>query len=270
MKIKAAFAAALTGAAATIALALPATAATAHVTHTAAKAIPFIGVESKDVAGYQEGRWTRQITETFSLPTNNQCAKQFYPRSPAGDGQALTLGPAEESNAGVPFSDGAASTLGLSFVPNGSTGCGLISPSFASNTPTYSGADQFPATPGLFNPGDSVTLTLGYSQGGQVTWATATDNTVGKSVHSSFPGAYTYVGGSATAGYAPFKPAGASAKLWAVKDVQVATYTGHLGALGAFKPQAIEMTSDGTTAGVTYSFPRALWNTGQNFSIVGD
>jgi hypothetical protein len=246
---------------------MPAHAATVK---PAASSIPFIGVESKDIAGYQEGRYTRQITATFNLPTNNQCAKQFYPRSPAGDGFALTLGPAEESNAGVPFSHGAASTVGLSFVPNPVTGCGLISPSFASNTPTYTSAAQFGATPGMFLPGDSVTLTLGYSQGGEVTWATVTDNTVAKSVHSTFPGKYTYVSGSATAGFGPFTPAGASVKLWAIKNVSMATYTGHLGALGAFKPTAIEMTSDGTTAGVVYSFPKALWNAGRNFSIIGD
>lgn len=257
MRIMAALAAALTGAAATIALALPASAGTN------------ITVQSKDIAGYQTARWTRQITATFNLPTNNQCAKQFYPRSPQGDGLALTLGPAEESNAGVPYSAGAASTVGLSFVPNGTSGCGLISPSFASNTPTYSSAAQFGATPGLFNPGDNVTLALGYSKGGQVTWATVTDNTVGKSVHSIFPGAYTYKGGSVTAGFGAFTPTGTDVKLWAVKNVSLATYTGHLGALGAFAPQKITMTSDGTSAGVDYAFAKPLWNYGKNFSIVG-
>ena len=94
-----------------------------------AKSVPNIDPESKDISGYQTTRWTQSITATFNLPSNTACAELFQPRSPGGDGFALTLGPAEESNAGVSFATGAASTVGLSFVPT-VAGCGLISPSF--------------------------------------------------------------------------------------------------------------------------------------------
>lgn len=222
---------------------------------------------SHDIAGYQTARWTRYAEVSVKLPSNNQCAQAFTSRSPAGDGVAITLGPAEESNAGVPLTDGAAATLGVSFVPS-LEGCGLISPSFASNLPGYSSADQFGAGAVTLNPGDVVDLSLYYSQGGQFTQAVIVDVTSGTRAHSSFDGPATYVGSSVSAGFGPYTPVGAKAKLWAVKPVAVTTYTGVHGNLASFKPQQIIMTSDGTPAGATFAWPGALWG-GSNFSVFG-
>jgi hypothetical protein len=225
-------------------------------------------VQSKDITGYSTTRWVRTDSATFKLPTNTACAQSFATRSPAGDGMAITLGPAEESNAGVAYSSTtAASTVGLSFVPSVS-GCGLISPSFASNVPGYTSAAQFPATTS-FLPGDSVTISLYYNTSAYFTTAIVKDNTNGASLNSSFTASapVTYMGGSAVAGYGPYTPQGGSAKLWAVKSVTLKTYTGHLGAIGTFSPNAVSMTSDGTSAGTLYSNPGGLWNAGENFSV---
>lgn len=222
---------------------------------------------SSDIAGYTTtGRWVRYISVNVKLPSGNQCAQQFYPRSPDGDGFAITLGPAEESNAGVPLSSGAASTLGVSFVPS-LAGCGLISPSFASNLP---GAPQFPAGAVTLTPGDTVNLSLYYSQGAKFTQAVVVDKTNGTSAHLNFDGAATYVNASATAGFGPFHPQNVKAKLWAPKPVAVTTYTGKHGNLATFRPAPIVLTSDGTTAGATYAWPGALWPAGgSNFSVFG-
>lgn len=222
---------------------------------------------SHDIAGYQTARWTRYVAVSVKLPSNNACAQAFTSRGAQGDGLGITLGPAEESNAGVPLADGAASTLGVSFVPS-LTGCGLISPSFASNLPGYSSADQFSAGAVTLNPGDTVDLSLYYSQGGQFTQAVVVDVTSGTRAHSSFDGAATYVGGSVTAGFGAYTPTGTAAKLWAVKPVAVTTYTGVHGNLASFRPQRIVMTSDGTPAGATFAYPGALWG-GSNFSVFG-
>lgn len=222
---------------------------------------------SSDIAGYQTARWIRVESVTFNLPTNTACAQSFTPRSPGGAGFGITLGPAEESNAGVPFAAGAASTVGLSFVPSVS-GCGLISPSFASNVPGYTAAAQFPATT-AFLPGNNVTISLYYNTSAHFTTAIVKNNTSGASLNSSFTATspVTYKGGSATAGFGPFTPQGGKAKLWAPKNVTVKTYTGHTGPIGAFGPQAVTMTSDGTPAGTEYANPGALWNSGANFSV---
>lgn len=225
-------------------------------------------VTSHDIAGYSTTRWVRTDSATFNLPSNTACAQSFASHSPAGDGFAITLGPAEESNAGVPFSSTtAASTVGLSFVPSLS-GCGLISPSFASNVPGYTSSAQFPATTS-FHPGDSVTISLYYNTSAYFTTAIAKDNTNGAALNTSFtsPSPVTYMGGSATAGYGPFTPQGGSTKLWAIKSVSLKTYSGHLGTLGSFKPSAVDLTSDGTPAGTLYSNPGSMWNAGANFSI---
>lgn len=221
---------------------------------------------SKDIAGYTTtGRWVRYVAVTYKLPSNDQCAQIFTSRSPQGAGAAITLGPAEESNAGVPASAGAATTLGTSFVPT-LAGCGLISPSFASNLP---GAPQFPAGAVTLNPSDSVTLSLYYNQGAHFTQAVVVDNTNGSSAHANFDGAATYVGGSVTGGFGPYTSAGTPVKMWAFKIADVTTYTGVHGVLGSFGPQQIVMTSDGTAAGTTYAYPGALWNSGANFSVFG-
>lgn len=221
---------------------------------------------SRDIAGYQTARWPRFFMITVTLPTNNQCAQVFSQRSPAGAGAAITLGPAEESNAGVPLSRGDASTVGVSFVPSAS-GCGLISPSFASNVPGYTCAGQFGAGAITLHSGDSVTLSLYYSQGSQFTSAQVIDNTTGKGAHTSLDGTATYKGGSATAGFGPYHPIAVKTKLWAMKNTRLTTYTGQAGALGAFGPQAVVMTNDGTAAGTTYADEGSLWNRGQNFSV---
>ena len=227
-----------------------------------------VGDPSTDIAGYQTARWVRVESATFSLPTNTACAQAFTPRSAAGDGFAITLGPAEESNAGVAYSaTTAASTVGLSFVPS-AAGCGLISPSFASNVPGYTSAAQFPATT-AFLPGNSVTISLYYNVSAYFTTAIVKNNTTGASLNSSFTatGPVSYRGGSATAGYGPFTPQGGKVKLWAAKNVTLKTYTGHTGTIGAFAAQVINMTSDGTSAGTVYSNPGVLWNAGANFSV---
>jgi hypothetical protein len=222
-------------------------------------------VYSKDISGYSTTRWVRYNQVTFNLPSNTQCAQAFAARSPQGAGLAITLGPAEESNAGVPLSAGAASTLGVSFVP-AATGCGLISPSFASNLSGTTVAE--PLGSPVLNPGDSVTLSLYYSQGGKFTEAVVVDNTNGSTAHGSFDGAATYAGGSITGGFGPYTPAGGkAAKLWAVKASAMTTYTGVHSAIGSFAPHQIVMTSDGTVAGTVYANPGVLWNGGTNFSI---
>ncbi len=235
--------------------------------HLTAASIPNIAVESKDAAGYQEGFYTRQMTATFRLPSDNACATAFRTRSPAGDGIAVTLGSIEQATTGTPLSSGPASALGVSFVPS-LAGCGLISPAFNSNTSGTTVLEPLGSI--TLNPTDSVTLDLGYSQGGQVTWATVTDNTTSQSVHSTFAGKETYVGGSVAAGFGPLTATGTQVKLWAVKGARMATYHGHVGALGAFRPQPVTATSNGTSEGVQEAFPKALWNLGQNFSIIGD
>lgn len=224
-------------------------------------------VTSHDIAGYQTARWVRYVAVSVRLPSNNQCAQAFTSRSPQGDGLAITLGPAEESNAGVPLTDGAASTLGVSFVPS-LEGCGLISPSFATNvlTGTTTGVPLDGTV--TLNPGDTVDLSLYYSQGGQFTQAVVVDVTSGTRAHASFDGAATYVGGSVTAGFGPYVPTGTKAKLWAVKPVAVTTYTGVHGNLASFRPQPVVMTADGTAAGATFAWPGALWG-GSNFSVFG-
>jgi hypothetical protein len=226
--------------------------------------------QSKDIAGYQTSRWVRVESATFNLPTNTACAALLAPRSPAGDGFAITLGPAEESNAGVAYTaNTAATTVGLSFVPSVS-GCGLISPSFASNVPGYSSADQFPAT-SAFLPGNNVTISLYYNVAAHFTSGIVVDNTNGTALNTRFTstaGPVTYKSGSATAGYGPFTPKGGSVKPWLAKNVDLKTYTGHSGSIGSFAAQAINMTSDGTSSGTLYSNPGSLWNSGANFPIL--
>ena len=112
-----------------------------------------------------------------------------------------------------------------------------------------------------------MTLTLSYNKAGAFTQALVRDNTVGQAVHSSFDATVTYKSGSATAGFGPYTPQGGRTKLWAVKDVTLSTYTGHSGALGAFSPQVISMTSTGASNGTLYANPGSLWNAGQNFSV---
>jgi hypothetical protein len=213
-------------------------------------------IPSTDAAGYTtSGRWVRYIDVSFKLPTDSQCAQAFTPRSPQGDGMAITLGPAEESVAGVPASEGDASALGVSFVPS-ATGCGLISPSFASNLP--GGAPQFGAV--TLNPGDQVELSLYYSQGATFTQAIVVDHTNGSSAHLAFDGKATYVNASAVAGFGPYTTQGSRAKLWAVKPASVTTYTGKHGNLATFGPQQIDL-------GFKVQ-PGPLWG-GSNFSIFG-
>jgi hypothetical protein len=256
-------AAAATSLATGIALAAaPAGAATAH---TARPAAVVGSLTSSDISGWQTTRWLRYNQVTVTLPSMSRC-QEMAGVSPAGFGFAITLGPAEESNAGVPLSDGQASTVGVSMVPS-STGCGLISPSFASNLSGTTVAEPFAGDLAL-NPGDSVTMSLFYSQGGHFTSAVVTDTTSGTSSHGSFDGAATYKSGSATGGFGPTTPTANSFKLWTPKNNVVTTYTGHHATMGGIgSNDRIVMTSNGFPSGATLAFPTSLWDLGANFSV---
>jgi hypothetical protein len=260
--------AALAGAA-TVALAsgaalaaAPAGAATAHAARPAAVSGT---VTSTDIAGWQTTRWLRYNQVTVTLPSTSRC-QEMAGVSPDGFGFAVTLGPAEESNAGVPLTDGQASTVGVSMVPT-SAGCGLISPSFASNLSGSTVAEPFAGDLAL-NPGDSVTMSLFYSQGGHFTSAVVTDSTDGTSSHGSFDGTATYQSGSATGGFGPTTATANSFKLWTPKNNMVTTYTGKHATMGGIgSNDRIVMTSNGFASGATLAFPTSLWDLGANFSV---
>lgn len=234
----------------------------AAVTHTAS----MIGdPASKDVAGYQDsGRLFRYVEDTWLLPSNATC-KVAASASPQGFGAALTLGPAEESNAGVPRSAGDASTIGISMVPS-ATGCGLISPSFASNLP--GGAPQFPAGAIVLSPGDRVTLHLYYDQSARQTQAVITDNTTGHVAVQTMNNTASYGFASVTAGFGAYDPLGYTYHLFGFDAAKTTTYRGNHGTLaGLGTTSRITMTSDGTSSGVDYADASALSNGGAKFGI---
>lgn len=222
-------------------------------------------VYSKDVAGWQDARWTRYLTGTVTLPSNAAC-KTMATVSPQGFGAALTLGPAEESNAGVADPPDA-STVGISMVPDAATGCGLISPSFASNLPGYGPANQFPADAITLRPGDSVSMNLFYSQTLHVTKALVRDNTTGDSAQAQLSGAATYQSSSVSEGFGAFVSPAAKSRLWLFTGLRMTTYTGHNNALGHFAPARVIMTTTGTAAGHVEASSPFLWAGGENAGL---
>lgn len=246
-------------------LALAGTAASASTNHVQAKASIVGDSTSSDLAGWSTSRWIRYNQVSVVLPSNSVCA-EMSSVSPAGFGFAITLGPAEASNAGIPLSDGQASTVGLSTTPT-SSACGTWFPSFASNLGGAEVGEPFSGSLSP-NPGDSITMSLFYSQGGHFTSAVITDNTNGTTSHGSLDGAATYQSASTTGGFGPTTPTANSFKLWAPKNNLVTTYTGHHSTMGGIgSNDKITMTSNGFASGATLAFPTNLWNAGANFSV---
>ena len=220
---------------------------------------------SKDISGYQAtGRWFRYVSTTFTLPTNSQC-QRMATISPAGFGAAVTLGPAEESNLGVPLSAGPASTLGVSMVPS-ATGCGLISPSFASNLPGYSGAQQFPAGAITLSPANAVRIDLYYRQADQLTIATIYNLTTGKQAQASLQDPAVYMVASATGGFGTVTAPPGSFRVWGFTNSAATTYTGTRGTMtGPWTTSPIVLTATGTQGRALVS--PFLWGGGAGFGV---
>jgi hypothetical protein len=237
---------------------------TAFLTATSAFAGTGPTQGSKDAAGYQvTGRWFRYVSTTVALPTTALC-KQMAVASPQGFGAAITLGNFEESVSGVPSTAGPAATLGVSMVPS-STGCGLISPSFAANFGT---APQFAAGAITLHPGDTVRLDLYYSQANQSTTATIYNLTLGTKAQSSFPAGATYTSASVTGGFGAFTAPSSQFRVWAFTSSLATTYTGVRGTLtGPWATGKVVMTPSGGSADTALASPSFLWNSGANFGV---
>lgn len=235
----------------------------AVVTATAALASTGASVASHDVAGYQlSGRNFRYIQTTFKLPTDTQC-EAAVAQTPEGLGGAVTLGPAEESNAGISDPPDA-STVGISMVPS-ATGCGPMSPSFASNLPGYSSANQFPAGAIELNPGDTVKLELFYDQAGLVTTATVMNLTNPQTATASLAAPAHYTKASITAGFGPYTNSGTTSRLFLFTGSRATTYPGNRGPLlgGPWTTSRVIMINNG----VTNVSPGSVWDSGQNFAV---
>jgi len=220
---------------------------------------------SKDISGYQAtGRWFRYVSTTFTLPTNSQC-QRMAKISPAGFGAAVTLGPAEESNLGVPPSAGPASTLGVSMVPS-ATGCGLISPSFASNLPGYSSAQQFPAGAITLPTADTVRIDLYYRQADQMTIATIYNLTTGRQAQATLQDPAVYMAASATGGFGTVTAPPGSFRVWGFTNSAATTYTGTRGTMtGSWSTSPIVLTATGTPGRALVS--PFLWGGGAGFGV---
>lgn len=215
--------------------------------------------QSSDVAGYQlSGRDFRYVQTVFVLPTDTQC-QAMAATSPDGFGAAITLGPAEESVSGV--ASPAASTVGVSMVPT-AAGCGLISPSFASNLP--GGAPQFPAGAITLNPGDTVKLALFYSQGNLTTRAQVFNLTAGTSATKFLSDSARYTTASVSAGFGPYAPAGVKSRLFLFKSSLATTYNGKHGSMTGPWGTTKIITING---GVTDARPAPLFNSGSAFGL---
>lgn len=219
---------------------------------------------SNDLSGYSvAGRQFRYVQATVKLPSNTQCSGLYANLSPGGFGAAVTLGPAEESVAGV--SSPAASAVGISAVPSASV-CGGYSPSFVSNAGT---APQFGAGAITLNPGDSVTLSLYYNVGAQSTRATVTDNTTHTFATETMVNApASYTSASATAGFGASKDSGNFRPLWYFQALRLTTYSGQRGSfstLGTATPTGL--FANGHLTGVNLAYPTGLRNSGTNFGV---
>lgn len=228
----------------------------------AASASTGASIASSDVAGYQlSGRTFRYVQTTFKLPSDATCEALAAQRL-NGFGAAVTLGPAEESVAGV-SNPPDASTVGVSMAPS-ATGCGLISPSFASNLPGYSSANQFPANAITLSPGDTVTLELFYDQGGLTTTATVLDQNNQEHANASLAAAAHYTKASATAGFGPYTPSGVTSRLFLFTASRATTITAKRGAFGGgpWTTSKVIMINNG----ITDVSPGGLWDSGMNFA----
>lgn len=217
-------------------------------------------IASHDVAGYSlTGRTFRYVQTITRVPTDAQCAA-LAAQSPDGAGAAITLGPAEESNAGVSNPPDAA-TVGFSFVPS-AAGCGLVSISFADN---QAPGQQLWTGNVPLSPGDQVKLALFYNAASLLTEATVTNLTNTASATSTFAGAAHYTHASATAGFGPYTNSGVTSRLYLFTGSTATTITGKRGHFGGgpWTTDKVIMIN----GGVTNVSPGGLWNSGQNFAV---
>ena len=222
---------------------------------------------SQDVAGYQvAGRWFRYVSTTVTLPSDEVCVQLANSEPPGfGFGAAITLGNYEESTVGT--SDGPASTLGVSMVPT-STGCGLISPSFASNLPGYTSAAQFGAGAIHLYPGNQVRLDLYYNAADQSTTATIYNLSTGAKAASHFTSGAVYQSASATGGFGPMTPREIGIRLLPFTNSKATTYTGVRGTLtGPWQTLPVWLTANGGQSGTLLASPGYLWQYGANFTV---
>lgn len=221
---------------------------------------------SHDIAGYfVSGRLVDHVQVTFRLPSDATC-KQEAQVSPQGFGAAVTLGPAEMSTTGVPQSGGAASTVGVSMVPSATTGCGVISPSFATNVGTPTHAVTLGAV--TLSPGNVVTLDLSYNQKGTYTRAVVTNDTTGNAAAGRFSATASYRGASATGGFGAISPSGASAQLWYFRNVKLTSYNNVSGNWGNFATaHKVILTGNGASTGDVYAAPTGLQLRGTAFGV---
>lgn len=226
-------------------------------------------VPSKDIAGYSvTGRLFRYVQATVTVPNNSQCKQVFANLSPSGFGFAVTLGPAEFSDSGAGVGTQNASTVGISTVPT-ATGCGLWSPSFASNVGT---APQFGAGDISIYPGNVVTMSL-YYNGKGLTQAVVRNNSTGEYAKENLTGhTATYKSASATGGFGALGSGGNLGTLWFARGLRLTTYSvqhGTFSSLGV--SHEVFMTRNGGWGGVVLAYPTNLRNSstnGNNFGVL--